>query len=120
MGVQLKMTDSKEYLTVVNCNRKLEIALESDRDIAQFLFQHGFITQERFDEVNNPKSNLTATAKASMLVTDIRNQVELNPDNYHKVVNHLRQNIKRYGDIVEILNQDYYHQRGRREHWIAS
>ena len=123
------MAESKEYSTIVKCRRKLEIALESDRDIAQFLLQQGFITQERCDEVINPKSNLTDADKASMLVTAIRNRVELNPRNYHKVVDHLRQNTKRYGDIVEILDQ--YHQttavdsplqqpgmRIRREDWI--
>ena len=123
------MEESKEYSTIVKCRRKLEIALESDRDIAQFLLQQGFITQERYDEVINPKSNLTDADKASMLVTAIRNRVELNPRNYHKVVNHLRQNTIRYGDIVEILDQQYHQttavsnplQPGmtiRREDWI--
>ena len=118
------MTDSKEYSTVVNCKRKLEIALESDRDIAQFLFQQRVITQEHYDEVTNPKSNLTDTDKASMLVTAIRNRVELNPRNYHKVVDHLRQNIIKYEDIVVILDQDYHqtgnYQPGRRKHRIIS
>ena len=102
------MAESKEYSTIIKCGRKLEIALESDKDIALFLLQQGFITQERYDEVINPKSFLTDADKASMLVTAIRNRVELNPRNYHKVVNHLRQNIIRYGDIVEILDQQYH------------
>ena len=102
------MTESKEYSTIIKCRRKLEIALENDRDIALFLLQQGFITQERYDEVINPKSLLTDTDKASMLVTAIRNRVELNPHNYHKVVDHLCQNTKRYGDISEILNQQYH------------
>ena len=125
------MEESKEYSTIVKCRRKLEIALESDRDIAQFLLQQGFITQERYDEVINPKSNLTDADKASMLVTAIRNRVELNPRNYHKVVDHLRQNIIRYGDIVEILDQQYHQttavgnplqpgMRIRRDDWIYS
>ena len=88
--------------------RQLEIALESKRDIAQFLLQEGFITQERYDEVNNSRSNLTDVDKASMLVTAIRNRVELNPRNYHKVINHFRQNSSRYRDIVEILDQEYH------------
>ena len=89
----VEMEESKEYSTIVKCSRKLEIALKYDRNIAQFLLQQGFIIQERYDEVINPKSNLTDADKASMLVTAIRDRVELNPRNYHKVVNHLRQNI---------------------------
>ena len=98
---------SKEHSTIVKCNRELEIAFKSDRDIAQFLLQQGFITQERYDEVDNPKSNLTDAQKASMLVTAIRDRVELNPRNYHKMVNHLHKNIIRYGDIIEILEKEY-------------
>ena len=120
------MAESKEYSTIVKCRRKLEIALESDRDIAQFLLQQGFITQERYDEVINPKSSLTDADKVSMLVTAIRNRVELNPRNYHKVVDHLRQNIIRYRDIIEILDKQYHQttavgsplQPGMREDWV--
>lgn len=101
------MTESKEYSTVVKCNRKLEIALGSDRDIAQFLLQQGFINREHYDEVNNPRSNLTDAEKAIILVTAIRDRVELHPRNYHKVVDHLCQNIIRYRDIIEILDMEY-------------
>ena len=102
------MADSKEYSTIVNCKRKLEIAFKSDRNIAHFLLQHHFITQECYDEFDNPKSTLTVAEKASMLVTAIRDRVELNPRNYHKVVDHLHQNIARYEDIIEILDQEYH------------
>ena len=98
---------SKEYSTIVKCKRELEIAFKSDRDIALFLLQQGFITQEHYDEVDNPKSNLTDAQKASMLVTAIRDRVELNPCNYHKMVDHLHKNIIRYGDIIEILEKEY-------------
>ena len=102
------MAESKEYAIITKCSWKLEIALKSDRDIVLFLLQQGFITQEHYDEVSNPKSNLTEAEKVSMLVTAIRNRVELNPRNYYKMVDHLRQNRIRYGDIVEILDQEYH------------
>ena len=101
------MAESKEYSTIFKCKRKLEIAFKSDRDIADFLLQQHFITQERYDELEDPKSTLTVAEKASILVTAIRDRVELNPRNYHKLVNHLRQNIERYEDIIEILDQEY-------------
>ena len=101
------MAESKEYSTIVNCKRKLEIAFKSDRDIAHFLLQQHFIAQEYYDEFDNPKSTLTVAEKASMLVTAIRDRVELNPRNYHKVINHLHQNIARYEDIIEILDEEY-------------
>ena len=101
------MEESKEYSTIVKCIKQLEIAFSSNnKDIALFLFQQKFITPEHYDEVNDPKSNLTDAEKATMLVTDIRKCVSLVPRNYHKLVDHLRQNI-RYKDIVEILDKEY-------------
>ena len=101
------MAESKEYSTIVKCSRDLEIVLEeSNKDIAKFLFQQGFISKERHDEVINPKSLLTGADKASMLVTTIRNRVELNPRNYHKVVDYMRQNII-FRDVVAILDAEY-------------
>ena len=100
------MAESKEHSTMINCIKQLEIALESNRDITQFLLKQGFISPERYDEINSPKSNRTDAEKAHMLVSTIRNQVALNPHNYHIVVNHMRQNI-RYRDIIEILDMEY-------------
>lgn len=96
-----------EFSTIVNCDRKLEIALKSDREIAKFLLQQGFITQELYDDINDPRSNLTDAQKARMLVTAIRDRVELNPRNYHILVDYLCQNRIRYGDIIDILHGEY-------------
>ncbi len=46
--------------------------------------------------------------KAGLLVTGIKDKVELNPKNYHKFVEHLRQNRRLYRDIMEILNDECY------------
>ena len=101
------MAESKEYSTIVKFSRKLEIALKSNRDIAQFLHEQGLLTTDDYDVVSSPTSRLSPAEKSSILVTAIRDRVELNLRNYHKLVNHLRQNIKRYGDIIEILDKEY-------------
>ena len=98
------MTESKEYSTIVECEGLLETALKSDREIAQFLHQQGFITTEKYDEVISPTSMLSATDKASILVEGIRDKVKLNPHNYYKFIEHLHKNETRHGDILRILD----------------
>ena len=101
------MAESKEYSTIIKCSRKLEIALKSDRDIAQFLHEQGLLTTDDYDVINSPTSRLSSAEKCSILVTAIRDRVELHPRNYHVVVNYMCQNSTRYRDIIEILNMEY-------------
>ena len=115
-GVKSSLTkccssESVEFKTVVSCAGKLEIALRStDRDIVHFLHQEGFITQEMQDDILCPRSMLSNHQKAGELVTAIRNEVQLSAQKYHTLVNHLRQNGKQYGSIVNILDEEYRRQ----------
>ena len=102
-----KEAESKEYITIVNCTAKLVIALRSDASILHYLDREGFIKPNIYEDVNNPKSLLSASEKAGLLVTGIKDKVELNPKKYHKFVDHLRQNMRMYDDIVEILDNEY-------------
>ena len=101
------MAESKEYSTIVKCSRKLEIALKSDRDIAQFLHEQGLLTKDDYDVISSPTSRLSPAEKSNTLVTAIRDRVELHPRNYHVVVNYMHQNNTRYKDIIEILGTEY-------------
>ena len=103
----MEMAESKEYSTVVKCSKKLEIALKSDRDIAQFLHEQGLLTTDDYDIVSSPTSRLSPAEKSSILVAAIRNRVELHLRNYHVVVNYMQQNSTRYRDIIEILAMEY-------------
>ena len=101
------MAESTEYLTLLNCTGKLEIALQSDRELAQFLNQEGFITDEVYTDVTNTTSVQTAVQKAGTLISCIKNKVKLNSSRYHRFVYYLRQNKRRYEDIVSILDKEY-------------
>ncbi len=103
---------SYEYRTVVSCTKQLETALlRSDRAIVHFLHQEGFITQEVHDEVLKPRSMWTGHQKAGELVTGIWNRVKLSAQDYHTLLNHLRQSGKHYKGIVGILEREYDSQR---------
>ncbi len=88
-----------EYKTVLQCTEELEIALESDRAILNFLDREGFIRPSIYEDVSNPKSLLSASEEAGLLVTGIKHKVRLNPKNYHKLMRHFHQDRR----IMEIL-----------------
>ena len=101
------MAETTEYLTLLNCTGKLEIALQSDRELAQFLNREGFITDEVYTDVTSATSMQTPLQKAGTLIVYIKNKVKLNSKRYHKLVRYLRQNKRKYEDIVNILEEEY-------------
>ena len=106
-SAKCKMAESKEYSTIVNCEGKLKIALKDDREIALFLRQNGILKKELYDNINEPKSMLSATDKVVKLVTAIRDSVELDSASYHLFVDHMRLNPRVYGTIAGILDKEY-------------
>ena len=107
-SISKKEAESKEYITIVNCTSKLNIALRSDDEIVHFLDREGFIKHKIYNRIKDPISLLSDDDKAGLLVTGIKDKVELNPKNYHTFVDYLRQNRRMYRDIVDILDDEYY------------
>ena len=101
------MEESREYNTLVKCTRQLETALRGDRDIAHYLYEESFLKKDDYDDVIDPNSRLSRVDKAGVLVTAIKEKVELNHDNYHKLVKYFHSNRKKYEDIVKILDKEY-------------
>ncbi len=101
------MSQSKEYLSIVKCASQLASALHSDKDIPHYLHAEVFLTKEIYDDVINPKSRLSDSEKAIELVSGIRRRVEQSPTDFHKFMDHLRNEESRYGDIVKLLDERY-------------
>ena len=101
------MAESREYTTLVKHSEKLEIALSSHTDILHFLNKEGFITDNVYYEVCDPKSMISPAEKSCKVVNAIRNKVKLNPQNYHKLLHHFRQDRRSYGDIADILDNEF-------------
>ena len=101
------MAESREYATLMKHSKELEIALSSDTNILHFLNKEGFITDDVYYEVHDPKSMMSPTEKSSKIVNAIRNKVKLNPLNYQKLLRHFHQDRRRYGDIADILDNEY-------------
>ena len=102
------MAESKEFLTVKHCSSALNTALRSiDADTVFFLNNEGFISNSLCDQVLDPTTILSKEQKAILLVTSIRNRIEVSAQEYHKLVGHLSQNRRQYGSIVDTLNTEY-------------
>ena len=101
------MAESREYANLVKHSEKLEIALSSDTNILHFLNKEGFINDNVYDETRDPKSTMSPAEKSYKVVNAIRNKVKLNPQNYHKLLHHFRQDRRSYGDIADILDNEF-------------
>lgn len=100
---------SLEHTTLGKCVSKLQLALQSDiNGIVSYLFSEGFLTDDLFEEILNPRSFLTDANKATKLVTVVMRRVKLEPSNYYNFVNYLRQDKRKYKDIVNILDAEYF------------
>ena len=102
------MAKSKEFLTVKHCSSALNTALRSiDADTVFFLNNEGFILDSMCKQVLNPIGILSEEQKAILLVTSIRDRIEVCAQEYHKLVCHFSQNRRQYGSIVDTLNTEY-------------
>ena len=105
------MEDSAEFKTVKKCIIPLETALEGlDRNMVDFLYQNGFITDDVYDQVRSAKTLLSPADKAYELVKGIKNRVKQDKESYVVLVNWLSQGGAMYQPIVNTLTEEYQRQ----------
>ena len=81
--------------------------MKSDSDLAHHLNKEGYLKDDDYDDVINPKTNAMRKEKASILVAGIKNKVEQNPQRYHEFLKHLRLSPRKYGDVVDVLDKHF-------------
>ena len=105
------MEDSVEFKTVKKCTVWLETALKGlDRNMVDFLYQNGFITDDVCDQVLNRVTLLSAADKAHELVKGIKNRVKQDKGSYFVLVGGLTQGGVLYQPILNILTEEYQRQ----------
>ena len=105
------MEDSVEFKTVRRCTVALETALKGlDRNMVDFLYQNGFITDDVCDQVLNRVTLLSAADKAHELVKGIKNRVKQDKGSYFVLVGGLTQGGVPYQPIVTTLAEEYQRQ----------
>ena len=105
------MEDSVEFKTVRRCTVALETALKGlDRNMVDFLYQNGFITDDVCDQVLNRVTLLSAADKAHELVKGIKNRVKQDKWSYFVLVGGLIQGGVLYQPIVTTLAEEYQRQ----------
>ena len=89
----------------------LETALKGlDRNMVDFLYQNGFITDDVCDQVLNPVTSLSDVDKAYELVKAIKNRVKQDKESYLVLVDCLTQGGVLYQPVVKILAEEYQRQ----------
>ena len=105
------MEDSAEFKTVKRCTVPLETALKGlDRNMVDFLYQNGFITDDACDQVLSAKSSSSVADKVYELVKGIKNRVKQDKESYLVLVNWLSQGDVLYQPIVNTLAEEYQRQ----------
>ena len=105
------MEDSVEFKTVRRCTVALETALKGlDRNMVDFLYQNGFITDYVCDQVLSRKILLSDADKAHELVKGIRNRVKKDKRSYSVLVGGLTQGGVLYQPILTTLAEEYQRQ----------
>ena len=101
-----------EYTTLGKCASELGAALESESEIkkiTEFLFGEGCIGDNLYKELLDPKSTYSSAEKATKLVLQVIRKVKIEPSNYYKLINHLRQAKRKYqSDIVDLIDAEYF------------
>jgi len=98
------MGDNIEYQVLLHLTSQLELEFEGDIDLAHFLNREGYIKDNDYSDVINPKSLLSRNNKSSILVSGIKHKVASYPERYYGLIDHLRSNSRKYGDIVNLLD----------------
>ena len=100
--------DSVEFRTVKTCTVPLKKALKGlDRNIVDVLHQHGFITDDVYDQVLNHVTLLSAADKAHELVKNIENRVKQDRGSYFVLVRNLAHGGVLYQPIFNKLTEEY-------------
>ena len=101
------MGENLESTVLVVCTGQLERAFECDRDLAHHLNKEGYVKDDEYNEVTDPKSMLSKREKASILVSGIKKTVALKSQRYHDFLDYLQLYPRKYGDIADILDNVY-------------
>ena len=100
---------SLEYITLEKCVSQLETAFGVNlNEIASHLFQWGVIADDIYEEVVEPQSSYSKDDKTTKLMLQVMKKVKVESSYYYKLINHLRHDMKKYGDIVDVLDAEYF------------
>ena len=100
--------DSVEFRTMQTCTVPLKKALKGlDRNMVDVLHQHGFITDDVYDQVLNHVTLLSAADKAHELVKSIENRVKQDRGSYFVFVRNLAHGGVLYQPIFNKLTEEY-------------
>ena len=89
----------------------LEKALKGlDRNMVDFLYKNGFITDNVCDQVLSHVTLLSAADKAHELIKGIKNRVKQDKGSYFVLVGGLTQGGVLYMPILKVLDEEYQRQ----------
>lgn len=107
--------ESIEYIVLADNTSDLETALKDNlRPIVEQLRKEGLLKDAVYERVKDTQVNLTSLERAGMIVTSVKEYVQIEPSNYYKFISILKREERHYRDVIKILEKSYReHQRGK-------
>ena len=101
------MTNSPEYLTIIQLTPELTKAFSNDLvNLSGEFLSAGFISDDNADNLRNPHNG--ANLRAASLVQWIRNRIQLEPErNYRAFIDVLKQRLTVHESILRRLDETY-------------
>ena len=95
---------------MIACTVELRNAVSNNLiQLSGHLLARGLITMEKHDELRNKM--LPEASRAANLVELVQREVRLDPQNYFKFINILKEDIASYSNILRHLSE-VYHSKG--------
>ena len=102
------MATTIEHSTVLDARNQLTIGFKWDmQTLASRFNSEGLISDGCHETVTNPKTRYDESEKSTLMVADIVNRINLNKENYHKMMKILSSNQLQNGDLIRILDNIY-------------
>jgi hypothetical protein len=97
---------SRQYAALANCASDIEDRLRLNRCLISDLNEAGLISKRLYEVILSPRSLLTMRGKVGEMISVIKGAVELDPRNFNKFLDILKQNTECDG-LVKILNCEH-------------
>lgn len=105
-----------EFEAYLSCVSELELSLKDNCSlIIEDLNSQGLLKSDVYEQLKDVKNNnLSSKERSSMIVTSVREYIEIAPANYNKFIKIMKKHEKLFADVIKKLEQTYKKLKGEK------
>ena len=101
------MATTIEHGTVLDARNQLTVGFKRNMQTLATSFNSKGLIGDSLETVANPRTRYDDSEKSSLMVADIVDCINLNKENYHKMMKILASNQLQNGDLIRFLDNIY-------------